>query len=90
MDRLLHLAPIDLAVLEALSLIETSSLPHPLGPPLHSFVTTALNPIVAAQYLTERWALGEATLLVENWRYIVESSQSSFPPSLPPPAPPSF
>lgn len=61
-------------VKNALSLIESTNLPHPLGSLLESFVDEALNPVLAARYVKRRLLLGEASSLVADWCYIIESS----------------
>lgn len=67
-------------VQNTLSLIESAGLPYPSGPLLKSFVTEALNPVVAARFVHERLLLGEGSLLARDWSYIVESCK--FTPSL--------
>ena len=57
------------------SLIEKAALAHPAGSLLESFVTDALNPVLAARYVKERLLIGEASSLVADWSYIVESSE---------------
>ncbi|KAK6951382.1 hypothetical protein Daesc_007917 [Daldinia eschscholtzii] len=56
-----------------MSLVESARLPHPLGPLLESYVSEALNPVSAAQYIEHRLQLGEAASLVDDWSYIIES-----------------
>jgi len=62
-------------VQDALSLIESAGLPYPSGPLLESFVTEALNPVVAARFAKPRLLLGEGSLLASDWSYIVQSSR---------------
>lgn len=62
-----------------LSVIENIRLPHPSGPLLSSFVTEALNPVLAARYVKERLSAEEAPSLVSDWTYIVECSKAFFP-----------
>ena len=67
---------------ETLSLIEQARLPHPSGPLLAAFVTEALQPLTAANFVKlrcrdaadERAALQS---LVSDWTYIVEACESS-------------
>ncbi|OTB15055.1 hypothetical protein K445DRAFT_318431 [Daldinia sp. EC12] len=63
----------DNGVKYALSLIEAANLPHPSGRLLESFVTEALYPVLAAQYVKKRLQLGEASSLVDDWLYIINS-----------------
>ncbi|KAI4865650.1 hypothetical protein F4820DRAFT_447857 [Hypoxylon rubiginosum] len=66
-------------VKNALSLIESTNLPHPLGSLLESFVDEALNPVLAARYVKRRLLLGEASSLVADWCYIIESIKNGHP-----------
>ena len=71
----------DDAVTEALALIESARLPHPSGPLLSSFVSEALNPRLAAQYILKTCRSGhdqqtDLLLLVSDWSYLVEASTS--------------
>lgn len=59
----------------ALSLIDAITLPHPAGALLASFVKDALNPNLAAQYVTNRLSSGVAESLVHDWIYIILSSK---------------
>ncbi|KAI1144064.1 kinase-like domain-containing protein [Hypoxylon sp. FL0543] len=78
------MAPFDDEVKSTLSLIESTRLPHPSGPLLESFVSEALNPVSAARYVKHRLMLGEASSLVADWSYIIESiTENGCPP--PPP-----
>ncbi|KAI2776590.1 hypothetical protein F4815DRAFT_483981 [Daldinia loculata] len=72
----------DEEVKSALSLIESTKLPHPSGPLLESYVSSALYPVLAARYVKKRLELGEASSLVDDWLYIVESvtKNGSAPP----------
>ncbi|OTA98636.1 hypothetical protein M426DRAFT_17234 [Hypoxylon sp. CI-4A] len=71
-------------VKSVLSLIESMKLPHPSGPLLECFVSSALNPIQAARYVKHRLSLGEASSLVDDWSYIIDSiSESGTPPPQP-------
>lgn len=70
-------------VQNTLSLIEGVGLPHPSGPLLASFVTEALNPVLAARYVKGRLLLGEGSSLVADWSYIIESSELIPPLFLP-------
>lgn len=67
-------APNDL-VRSTLSLIESTGLPYPLGPLLQLFISEALDPALAAQYMKDRLQRGEASSLVDDWSYIIESSK---------------
>jgi hypothetical protein len=60
---------------KALSLIEAANLPHPSGSLLSSFVTDALNPTLAARYVTEKLSNGDALSAVQDWAYIIHSSE---------------
>ncbi|KAI2627299.1 hypothetical protein GGS26DRAFT_561306 [Hypomontagnella submonticulosa] len=76
------MAATDSDVDSTLSLIENARLPHPSGPLLESFISEALNPILAARYVKHRFLLGEASSLVADWSYIIESvtENGSLPP----------
>ncbi|KAK3989017.1 hypothetical protein QBC44DRAFT_396900 [Cladorrhinum sp. PSN332] len=69
-------------VQDVLSLIEDEGLPYPSSPLLASFVTEALNPVLAARYVKGRLLHGEGSSLVANWSYIIESitENASSPP----------
>lgn len=54
----------------ALSLIDAIPLPRPAGALLASFVKDALNPNLAAQYVTNWLSSGDAHSLVRGWIYI--------------------
>lgn len=71
------MAATDSDVDSTLSLIENARLPHPSGPLLESFISEALNPILAARYVKHRFLLGEASSLVADWSYIIESGRFS-------------
>ncbi|KAI1460436.1 hypothetical protein F4805DRAFT_417523 [Annulohypoxylon moriforme] len=58
---------------DTLSLIENTKLPHPSGPLLESYVSEALNSLTAARYVKNRLLAGEASSLVDDWSYIIES-----------------
>ncbi|KAK3294461.1 kinase-like domain-containing protein [Chaetomium fimeti] len=60
-------------VQQTLSLIGELDLPHPSGSLLSFFVTEALHPVLAADYVNDRLSAGEARSLVADWIYIVES-----------------
>ncbi|KAL7627723.1 hypothetical protein AAE478_001918 [Parahypoxylon ruwenzoriense] len=78
------MATTDDEVKSTLSLIESTRLPHPSGPLLESFVSEALNPVLAARYVKHRLLLGEASSLVADWSYIIESiTQNGCPPPRP-------
>ncbi|KAI0840596.1 hypothetical protein F5Y06DRAFT_243785 [Hypoxylon sp. FL0890] len=71
-------------VRNTLSLIENTRLPHPSGPLLESYVSDAVNPVLAARYVKHRLQLGEASSLVADWSYIIESiTQNGCPPPRP-------
>lgn len=64
---------------EISSLIESTKLPHPSGALLSSFVTEALNPRLAAEFVLARCQAGHGNerrtqllSLVDNWIYIVQ------------------
>lgn len=67
-------------VKQARSLIESARLPHPSGPLLDAFITEALDPRLAAQYVLQTCRRpgheenAELLLLVSDWSYIVGSS----------------
>ncbi|CAJ2507751.1 Uu.00g089370.m01.CDS01 [Anthostomella pinea] len=63
----------DASLRDTLSLIEETRLPHPLGPLLSSFVTEAMNPPLAARYISDRLLAGEGTSVASEWLYILES-----------------
>ncbi|KAK4222193.1 hypothetical protein QBC38DRAFT_490472 [Podospora fimiseda] len=76
--------PINDEVHKVLDLIESQGLPYPSGQLLGAFVTEALNPIIAAHYVKSRLQLGQASSLVANWSYIIESiTQKGSPPPKP-------
>lgn len=68
-------------VQNALSLVDGAGLPYPSGPLLESFITEALNPVLAARYVKGRLASGEGSSLVSDWSYIIESSKFTAPAS---------
>ncbi|KAI1662751.1 hypothetical protein F4813DRAFT_394895 [Daldinia decipiens] len=72
----------DEEVRSALLLIKSTKLLHPSGSLLESFVSSALYPELAARYVKKRLELGEASSLVDDWLYIVESiaKNGSAPP----------
>ena len=72
------LEPIGSGVHIALALIENAQLPHPSSALLSSFVTEALNPAAAANYVRDRLSVGEIASVVSDWQYIVECGTSSF------------
>ncbi|KAK0704498.1 hypothetical protein B0H67DRAFT_648928 [Lasiosphaeris hirsuta] len=74
--------PIGDEVQNALSLIDGAGLPYPSGPFLESFITEALNPVLAARYMKGRLAAGEGSSLVSDWSYIIDSitQKGSVPP----------
>ncbi|KAJ2972253.1 hypothetical protein NUW54_g12309 [Trametes sanguinea] len=65
------------------ALIEDLGLPHPSVPLLISFVTEAVNPVFAANYIHDRLSSGEARTVVDDWVYIVGciTENGSPPPS---------
>lgn len=69
-------------VQSTLALINAAKLPHPQGPLLASFILEALNPAVAAQYVSDRFDAGNVSDVVADWRYIVESSESVSKPDV--------
>ncbi|KAF7563112.1 hypothetical protein G7046_g998 [Stylonectria norvegica] len=78
-------------VQEAISVIEDAGLPYPSGPLLSSFVSGALNPRLAAEYVLQasrsQAHSDEANPLLSllaDWKYIVEavSTHATSPPSL--------
>ncbi|KAL2136861.1 hypothetical protein VTI74DRAFT_587 [Chaetomium olivicolor] len=74
----------DPEVLDALALVDAAGLPHPSGPLLKSFISSALHPTLAARYTRKAIDSGEGSSLVSDWTYIVESiSRNGHPP--PPP-----
>ena len=64
-------------VRDVLSQIENADLPYPSGPLLSSFVTGAVDPTLAARYLSARLVAEEARSVVIEWAYIVNSSKSA-------------
>ncbi|KAI0889355.1 uncharacterized protein GGS22DRAFT_184933 [Annulohypoxylon maeteangense] len=78
------MAATDDEVKTTLSLIESTKLPHPSNLLLKSFVSNALNPVLAARYVKYRLLAGDASSLVDDWSYIVESiTHNGSPPSRP-------
>ncbi len=61
---------------KALSYIEELNLVHPSGALLTSFIHNALHPLAAARYVTSRLSAGDASSLVSDWLYVVESGNS--------------
>lgn len=59
-----------------LSLIADARLPHPSGALLSSFVTDAVNPVVAARYVNSRLQEDGGESLASDWTYIVDASTS--------------
>lgn len=57
-----------------LSLLENIELPYPGGQLLASFVTEALRPVYAAQYLNERLSTDDTSSIVADWTYIIQCS----------------
>ncbi|ROW01994.1 hypothetical protein VMCG_05522 [Cytospora schulzeri] len=79
---------------EALSIIESTELSHPSGALLSSFITEALDPASAAEFVLARCPAGyndddkraHLLSLVDDWTYIVECiSQHGSPPPAPDP-----
>lgn len=65
---------------EALSVIQSEYLPHPLGKFLHSFIANALNPASAATHVLSHCRPGQQRkadllALISDWTFIVESSE---------------
>ncbi|TVY55426.1 hypothetical protein LSUE1_G009591 [Lachnellula suecica] len=65
-------------VIEALLLIENAKLPHPSAPLLASYITEALHPRLAADYVLKLCHAGHhqrtgLLSLVSDWNYLVES-----------------
>ncbi|KAI1209388.1 uncharacterized protein F4807DRAFT_460604 [Annulohypoxylon truncatum] len=78
------MAATDDEVKGTLSLIESERLPHPSGPLLELFVSEALHPVLAARCVKYRLLAGEASSLVDDWSYIIESiTQNGHPPPRP-------
>lgn len=72
----------DPEVNDALSVIQHADLPHPSGALLSSFITEALDPQAAADYLLKACHAGhgpntrsELLSLVDDWTYIVDSGE---------------
>lgn len=63
-------------VRSTLAVIESLQLPHPSNLLLSSFVSEALDPLVAARYVKDRLSTDGGRSLVSDWVYIVESSMS--------------
>lgn len=61
-------------VRDSLLLIAHARLHHPYGALLSSFVTDALNPILAARYVNNRLQEDDGESLALDWSYIVEAS----------------
>lgn len=74
------MASTDEEVQSILSLIESTKLPHPSDLLLRSYVREALNPLLAARYVKDRLQLGEASSLVDDWIYIIESGKLRISP----------
>ncbi|KAI8970767.1 kinase-like domain-containing protein [Trametes punicea] len=66
------------------ALIEDLELPHPSVPLLISFVTEAVDPVFAANYIRGRLSSGEACTVVDDWIYIVRCITEN---GVPPPSP---
>lgn len=64
-------------VREALKLIDNLRLPHLDSRLLSSYINEALDPDLAASYVTENLRVGDAHSLLANWTYIVEASMYS-------------
>ncbi|KAI0386975.1 hypothetical protein F5Y04DRAFT_74505 [Hypomontagnella monticulosa] len=80
------MAAINDEVRGTLTLIENARLPHPSGPLLKSFVTEALNPVLAARYVKDKLLLGEGSSLVVDLSHIIDSiSHNGRPPPSPNP-----
>lgn len=62
-------------VRDALDRIEALNLPHPTGPLLSAFVTQALNPLAAADYVEKRLDATDADTIINDWTFIVESGK---------------
>ena len=60
---------------KTLSRIDGLDLPHPSSALLSAFVSEALQPVVAARYVNNRLSAGEASSLVSDWIYIIESGE---------------
>lgn len=67
-------------VRDTLLLIANARLRHPSGALLSSFVTDALNPILAARYVNNRLQEDDRGSLASDWSYIVEASTYFCPP----------
>lgn len=59
----------------ALDRIEALDLPHPTGPLLSAFVTQALNPLVAADYMEKRLDATDVDTIIADWTFVVESGK---------------
>jgi hypothetical protein len=69
----------DKDVKEAISLIESTKLPHLTDPLLSSFIYEALNPRLAAQYIVQACSSDhtrkdDLLSVASDWSYLVESS----------------
>lgn len=70
-----------------LSLIDNADLPHPSGALLSQFITEALDPFLAADFLSTACSNGDDKRpillgLAEDWTYVVECGESTkYPPS---------
>lgn len=62
-------------VKDALDRIEALNLPHPTGPLLSAFVTQALNPLAAADYLENRLDATDVDKIIADWTFIIESGE---------------
>ncbi|KAI0194241.1 hypothetical protein F4808DRAFT_441454 [Astrocystis sublimbata] len=63
----------DERVVRALEAIENTELPYPSTWLLTSFIHAAMDPVLAAIYVNDRMANGDARSLVSDWVYIIES-----------------
>ncbi|KFA71450.1 hypothetical protein S40288_04316 [Stachybotrys chartarum IBT 40288] len=71
-------------VVGILDIIEDIDLPHPSCALLKSYVVEAFDPARAAKYLCERLQVEDASTIVADWRFIVESIfVTGVPPSPP-------
>lgn len=62
-------------VRKALSLVHSNDLPHPLDSLISSFVTEAVDPRAAANFVIHALPHRRASSLVSDWRFIVEARE---------------